>query len=212
MAKIKVISFDIGDTLYKTNGKNSVSHKLAEFFGIGYVKFKSEYQKIFDYTNKPLEAKIENLCKNFNKEDFVRQVSDIIEKTINEYGHEPVDYNIEKLLQNLKSDGYILICISKSSNLQAQIKGQKILEYFDHIFRTAEFELSKRDARLYAIIESKLEVNANEIIHIGDAYYDDYIFPQKYGMNAILYNNHKHNESCKSTMEIYEKIREIVKS
>ena len=90
-------------------------------------------------------------------------------------------------------------------------KGQQLLDNFDYIFRTADFGLTKRDARLYSIIESKLGVDANQIIHIGDAYYDDYIYPQKYGINTILYNNQRYNERCKSRIEVYGKIKAIVK-
>lgn len=211
MAKIKVISFDIGNTLYKTNSKNSISHKLAEYLDVDYIKLKPEYQRIFDYSNGSLDNKIKNLCKVFKKEKNISQVKNVIIKAIDEYKQEPVDINIEKLLHELKADGFVLICISKSSNLQAEIKGQQLLNNFDYIFRTADFGLTKRDPELYTIIEEKLDVNANQIIHIGDAYYDDYVYPQKYGINTILYNNPRYEESCKSINELYEKIKAIAK-
>lgn len=212
MEQIKVISFDIGNTLYKSNNKNSISYKLANAMNVNYVNFKTEYQRIFDYSNDCLDIKIKNLCKIFNKEDFISQAKNIIETTIEKCELEPIDKDVEKLLRKLKTDGYILICISKSSNLQAQIKGQYLLKYFDYIFRTADFGLSKRDFKLYSIIASKLKVNPNQIIHIGDAYYDDYIYPQKYGINTILYNNKRYTGNCNSLKELYKKIKIIAKS
>ncbi len=47
---------------------------------------------------------------------------------------------------------------------------------------------------------------------IGDAYYDDYIYPQKYGINTILYNNKRYAKSCHSLKELYKKIKIIAKS
>ena len=41
--------------------------------------------------------------------------------------------------------------------------------------------------------------------------YYDYIYPKKYGINTILYNNKSYAQSCNSLEELYIKIKTIAK-
>lgn len=41
--------------------------------------------------------------------------------------------------------------------------------------------------------------------------YYDYIYPKKYGVNTILYNNKSYAQSCNSLEELYIKIKTIAK-
>ena len=84
---------------------------------------------------------------------------------------------------------------------------------FSHIFSTvSDFKKTKKDEEVYDEICNLLNVDGNEIVHVGDNWDSDYIAPLKAGINAFyLDRNGKMNGEhvVKNLKEFEEKLREF---
>lgn len=103
------------------------------------------------------------------------------------------NYQTKKVIEELYSEGKKIILTSDMylSSKQAE----KILaaagyksEWFDAIFMSSEYRVSKNNGQLYQVVLDKYGLKAEEIIHIGDNYSSDVLKASALGIKTYFYD------------------------
>jgi HAD superfamily hydrolase (TIGR01549 family) len=85
------------------------------------------------------------------------------------------------------SKKYSLIVASNAHKDFLSLTLSDIEFYFDHIFSaTSDFQQVRKYKNFYSEICKKLEVNPEEVAHVGDHYKFDYKIPNNLGIHAFL--------------------------
>ena len=71
------------------------------------------------------------------------------------------------------------------------LKNLKIEKYFQHIFVSSDYGLSKGSGRLHEYVLRKMNINPSDIIHIGDNIISDMWSPLKLGMKGVFLKERK---------------------
>lgn len=99
----------------------------------------------------------------------------------------------KKTLSALSKD-FELIIISNSRRefLDMQLEETRIGSYFTHVFSTtSDFRKVKKLPEIYLEICKKLDIEPNEMIHVGDDYEFDYESPMKVGIKSFFLDREK---------------------
>ncbi len=185
---MKVISFDLDGTLVTDEFSQIVWHKgipelYAEKYGCGFDEARKfifqEYEKVGD---KAIEwyyirywLKFFGLANNWEK--LFGKFKDRIK----------LYPEVQEVLSTLKQS-YKLIITSNAARefLDIEIKESNISSYFAHIFSaTSDFKEVKKTEQFYLKICKRLNVNHNQMIHVGDHFEFDYLVPQQLGINSF---------------------------
>jgi putative hydrolase of the HAD superfamily len=185
---MKVISFDLDGTLVTDEFSQIVWHKgipelYAEKYGCGFDEARKfifqEYEKVGD---KAIEwyyirywLKFFGLANNWEK--LFGKFKDRIK----------LYPEVQEVLSTLKQS-YKLIITSNAARefLDIEIKESNISSYFAHIFSaTSDFKEVKKTEQFYLKICKLLNVNHNQMIHVGDHFEFDYLVPQQLGINSF---------------------------
>ncbi|MCZ6105400.1 HAD-IA family hydrolase [Campylobacter ureolyticus] len=160
--------------------KKSINEEIT--FNEIYENFPTEYDKnILEYIKK-IELNIEKnvLTKNL-------EVYDIYKKCIKKN---------KKII--ITSDMYLSINFIKEI-----LKINGIFKY-EKIYLSSDIKKTKRSGNLFKYILKDLDVQPNEILHIGDNKYSDYLAPKKLGFNAYLIPNFNNNINFYTNKNLYE--------
>lgn len=100
---------------------------------------------------------------------------------------------VERLLSKIKASGKKIIAVSDMYFSCRQIKkilqDKNLLDYFDNIYVSSEYMLTKYSGRLFDIIKN--EMPEKKIIHIGDNVNSDAIAPRRRGITGVWLNDNK---------------------
>lgn len=92
---------------------------------------------------------------------------------------------VEDVLDMLGAE-HSLVVTSNAPKVFLDIELKSIEERFDQIFSVpSDLQMVKKDPRSYQKVCSLLGVEAEEVIHVGDRWYDDVDSPLKAGITAI---------------------------
>ncbi len=190
--KIKVIGFDLDQTLYPKMPE--VDEAIQQYI----------YQKISHHKNVSLpEAKklFTDLYQNGRGLSGsktlvalgIRGGKEIVQEALEKADIAsvltPEDEKVLMLLNALKSryEGLDLITGSDQSNVAKKLSALKIPEkLFDHII-TGD-EVSKSDGSAYSLWLSHYNFPVEQFLYIGDRVMSDYEVPKKLGIKSILVN------------------------
>jgi len=185
---IKVISLDIGGTILFTENINKYGfNELAIITNKPYEEVKKCYKEIFQkqkgtleeltmmFCNK-LKIEINNEILNFFKEKF-NEVNNVV--TLNNI--------VMEFIYKLKQKNLKIILFSNSCCLMKNSLDASFISQFDDIFYSYDLGYSKEDKESYRIIEEKMGYKPDEFLHVGDTLTSDYLYPKKYGWNALYY-------------------------
>ena len=214
--KIKVISFDLDGTLVKKTFADLVWLEglpkiYAEEKNISIEKakqyLKKEYNKIGE--NKPEWYDLKFWFKHFNlKHDW--------KKLLNHYRYAIEKYpDTTPTLEELRKKYNLIIASNaKREFIEIELKEAHIKKFFTHIFSsTSDFNKVKKLTSFYSMICNKLEINPDEMIHIGDHIEFDYHIPKRIGITSYYLDRKKttHGEFIvHNLLEFKEKIRKNI--
>ena len=199
--KIKYVSFDVYDTLVKRIIPEKQMYYLIErnlekkeiSCSIGFAekritaeknlqKSKVKNYTIWDIYNNEIFHDLSNEEKNFLIQE--EEKAEINNCVISWSGFE---------LYSQMRKSYPIICISDMYWGEETIK--KILNangyYPEKIYVSSERNHSKRCFDLYSYVFADLNIEAQELLHIGDAKRSDYVNPKFLGMHSTLFKNHE---------------------
>lgn len=80
--------------------------------------------------------------------------------------------------------------------------------YFDHIFSApSDFNIVKKDEVFYEQILKILEIDSDQVVHVGDHYNFDYLAPKKVGIKSY----HLEREDEKKGKEVVQNLEEFLR-
>ncbi len=199
---IKVISFDIGGTLIKSEAADNYNLKaLAKLVDKDYESVRKAYKNIFQRKEgtfeelvnefgKALEIDINKDINNFFKKKFVSQKNNISKENI-------------RLIKSLKKMGYKVILFSNTCCLMNNYIEPELKRILDGVFYSFNIGYTKSDKESYRYIEKQLGNLPSEFLHIGDTMKSDYLNPINNGWKALYYGN-TDNSNIKSIHNLVE--------
>ena len=230
ISQIKVISFDIFDTLLERDldlpdeVKEIVAKKIArtlsDEYGINYLA-----------TNvMALRNEIEHdlRCKGLNAgRDFECKYSDIARELASRLTEENaealtariIEHELEtetevlfvkrdmgEILAWLNSLGIRVIALSDmyldQAHLQYIFESKGLSAHFDHIYVSSELGVGKHSGRLFEYVLKQEDLLPSELIHIGDNHHSDYRSPAKMGIHCIHFDD-KASVRRRQTLRVY---------
>ena len=208
----KVISFDLWDTILKRKcHPQEIKLHTCQYIYFNYHNLlNKEYKSIYDILNLRTEIEIE-ICNN-NKEkrfDWECNIVDVFKKMckimfkispkniIQELINVEVDFEkqmtyLNPEIKNIfeKYEGYDFYCVSDfymgADLLKKIIYNIDGIPIFKKIFSSADYLLTKKTGRLFQKVIEELDVDYNEVIHIGDNTIVDISVPNALGIKTYL--------------------------
>jgi 2-haloacid dehalogenase len=231
--EIKIVLFDIDDTLYDYQGSIQKMADKAAFSVLGFEYLKGAIDKYGEskenlkslymkkqithkqfYDRKTRYSILLNLLEIENK-GLDAIMNDAFWRIVRE-NIKPFD-NIGSLLSNLK-EFYKLGTITNGLRWQQKLKLEhmNLVDYFNYLFISEDAGIEKPNKEFFEYILNKLNgIQGNECMVIGDNLIDDILGAKNLGMKTILYNPNFidiHSENITPDYEINEisQIEEIL--
>jgi len=183
---IKVFSFDVDGTLVSQGFVDCVwlqgiPEAYAEKEGLNFEQafefVRSEYDKIGE--NRIEWYKIDYWLRKFGLEITREELFRKYEGEIKIYEE------VESVLKVLKEEGYKLVVSSNAATEFVDFQIHSIKKFFSRIFSaTSDCGEVKKSNGFYARVCGFLDVQPQEVVHIGDHWIFDFVNPRKIGMNA----------------------------
>ena len=93
-------------------------------------------------------------------------------------------------LTMLKDQNYRLAVLSNNdSRLRSVLRDLQVDHLFEHLFISSELGFEKPQREIFQAVEKTLQVNPQEIMHLGDSYSRDYFGAEESGWNPVLYGS-----------------------
>ena len=201
------ISFDIFDTLVK----RSVGSPQEVFYALG----ENYKDKTFKEKRIKAERKARDMAKAQGREEicieeiyacmpmpYCNDTEKWIASELNAemsvcYCNQIIKEVYDWCVQKKKHILIISDMYASKSFLTELLKNCGYTQY-EAFFLSSEYGLKKRTGNLYTKVLENYQVDAKEIIHIGDTLKSDYLMAKKKGMNAVLLarNNNGHTMFC----------------
>lgn len=207
---IKIISFDIGGTLLKSENNNNQDKfglkELSNLLNLPYDKVRTAYKEIFQRKKGSLEELTNNFCNILGITASLELLDFFHNKFFKKGQNDTILPEDIILIKNLKLNGYKVILFSNSCFLLNNESINKIASYVDKIFYSYDIGYTKDDEESYRYIEKIMQVHSNEILHIGDTLKSDYNMPKQNGWKALYYGkcDDKNVNSITSLTELYK--------
>ncbi len=202
---IRVVAFDLDDTLYnatwlvsksRLGGLKKMQEKGLDFMDFDkaidilnqiVLEFGSNYSKHFDIFLKKIKDHTDIISDNsFNIPKFVAC-------GVWGYHAAKVRYlkpyrDVKKFFEKMENNNMKIVLMSNGLAVKQyeKILRMKIGIYMDYIFISEEIGHNKPDLEFFKIILEKINVEANEVLYIGDRLDHD-IFPaNQIGIHSVL--------------------------
>ena len=205
---IKIVSFDLDDTLSDSNFDELIWRtEIPKLYAKDRnIPFKQAYEEVTkEYKN--LSGKIagdwrdaEFWLKHFN---LKATWEDLLKLVKHEIKHFPETKRVLNYLKDKKTK-LIIITSAEKKFLKAKLESENIEEYFSKTFSgPSDFNKDKKDKEVYEKILEELGIKPEEMLHIGDHKERDVEIPRTVGINAILIDREgKEPNSIKDLTEI----------
>ncbi len=191
---IKIISFDLDKTLIKSTYPDLVwLEGLPEIYAqekkIDFEKAKQFLLKKYDEIG---DNRVEwyDLGYWFNRFDLRCNWRDLLEKYRCNIEIYPEVVNVLKRLQE-KFD-LIIVSNAKKEFIEVELEETKIKKYFTCVFSsTSDFHKVKKVTEFYSMICDKMDIDPDEMIHVGDHEEFDYNIPRMLKITSFCLDREK---------------------
>ncbi|WEU40106.1 MAG: HAD family hydrolase [Candidatus Odinarchaeum yellowstonii] len=184
MAMVKVVSFDVDGTLATRKyadliWEEAIPKLYAEKHGVSFEEAKSfiikEYEKIGDQ-----RVEWYQISYWFNRFGLTGY-----DELLNKYEGVITYYpEVDAVLKNL-AEKFDLIIVSNSAVEFLERTTKNIRKYFRRIFSAStDFNSTKSDPGVFKKVCFELNIDSNEIAHVGDNWVQDYLIPRRVGVKS----------------------------
>ena len=206
---IKVVSFDIGGTLFEDSHDNPNNYnlkELAKIVNMPYENVRDVYKNVFQKSNGTLNELVGKFCNDLGISNTENLINFFIGKFSDNNINNTISNDKITLIRDLKENGYKVILFSNSCCLLNNDAIKEIYDLVDGVFYSYDIGYTKDDKESYQYVEKTLNVKPAEILHIGDTLKSDYLKPVENGWNALLYGvSDDESVNCiSSLMELYD--------
>ncbi|MGM5481739.1 MAG: HAD family hydrolase [Nanobdellota archaeon] len=212
---IRVISFDLDGTLSEEGYDRFFWHELlpqlyANRHDISFEKAKSfvltEHSEMWEATGG------EWFDINFwlYRYDLYYSAEDVLDMARDKIKHYK---DTIKTLELLKEQGYTLIITTTAYKnlIREKLNVDHLDKFFDHLFSASEdFNSKHKNSDVFKNVLEKINVNPEEMIHIGDSVDNDYTNPRDVGINTILIDRDNKHLDVKNRITSLEELSEYL--
>ena len=93
-------------------------------------------------------------------------------------------------LSILKERKYRLAVLSNNdSRLRSVLRDLQVDHLFEHLFISSELGCEKPQREIFQAVEDTLRVKPDEIMHLGDSYFRDYLGSRESGWHPVLFGS-----------------------
>ncbi len=194
---IKVVSFDVGNTLLKTSNGLGLYDFLKKEAKVNALTFAMAYRYHF-LTNR---ISIDEFCTKTNSERKV--VVDIVDGYVKEQKPEDVWDDVGEVLQQLKSAGIRMMVLSNKSFFNPYTMNTYGLDtFFEREIYSCDVGYAKPDRAIFEHAIGEIKCKENEVLHVGDSPDSDYKGAIRAGWNALLLDRTSENKAPEDVPKI----------
>lgn len=189
---IKIVSFDIGNTLIKSPKGKSLLHMLEKETDISSKIFVEAYRNHFILKKSTLDS----FCGEIGISPS--RVSEVV----NEYFNKKPSYEVWKevpyVLTKLKEANIKLIAISNKSYCNpTSLQTYGLKAYFEREIYSCDVGYAKPDTSIFYTAVEGMECSQSEVLHVGDSYKSDYLGALSAGWKALLLDREEEKQEMK---------------
>ena len=181
-SSIKVICFDIGDTLI--NLDNAVG--FSTYFCSKIHRTTEEIRELlsiyFLTKDTTLENSVQSICKALKINEY--------DKIISQYPFSnkdaPLYDDVVPALSFLKGSGFKLIACSNCVKWDAHNLNEELHKYIDEEYYSFKIGFAKPEIGFFNYIQDAVKIDASHILHVGNSLNLDYYAAKAAGWNAVL--------------------------
>ncbi len=164
---IKLITFDMGGTIIKSDKSISRYEQLKKHINIS----KDDYKKLYYLSKEPFEKTLLKYVEDGNTEKY-NNVKMILKPNKNKIFNE----KIVKLIENLHNLGYKIAVLSNVNyNLCFDLSKTDLGKFIDKEFYSFEIGDFKPNRNAFLYVQNYYGLEPEEIMHIGDSKTSDYL-------------------------------------
>ncbi len=205
---IKVVSFDLDDTLSDSNFDTLIwDIEIPKVYAKEKGLSLEEAKKIVIGEYDELWGKIKGdwrdasfWLKHFGLKTTWRDLLDMVKHEIKHFPE------VKEVLRFLKEKGIKLIIVTSAEKkfLKAKVECEDIESFFDKTYSApSDFNKDKKDKEVYEKVLEDFDIKANELLHVGDHKDTDFLLPKSLGIKAVLIDrNDKEGDSIKNLEEL----------
>jgi putative hydrolase of the HAD superfamily len=183
---IKLISFDLQGTLSKSN--------FSDYFWLDLLpkKYSEKFNISIKLARKILKEKFKELgiynILYYDDKYWSEYLGFNTLEELEKFAVRPeINNEVYKIIKDIKIPKII---ISTTTNLFINYELKEKVNDFDKIYSCVDyFKSGGKTKKIYEEVCKEFNVNANEVIHIGDSKTMDFDNAKEAGINAILYEN-----------------------
>jgi HAD superfamily hydrolase (TIGR01549 family) len=198
--KIKAITFDLWGTLiHESNTK-----RLVRKFVLKYLDEKTANTMFTtNYTKKQFFKLVENKAGK----DKAKQLEKIMKTQIKNYRtYKDIKYVLEL------SKKYKIGIISNASFVSNELLKQwPYKKYFKHIIFSYQYEIAKPNKKLFLIAARKMNINPENVLHIGNDYKEDYLIPKQHKLNTVYLDRNNWYPNLKYRIRSFKQLENYIK-
>lgn len=155
---------------------NIVAGKMHNIVPAGFI-----YQEIAD------QCICHNIISDNRKNDFCQRAHDIELEC--ELKTQKLNKKIADFIRKQKGNGAQVYLLSDfrlpANDIKIFLERFDILNFFNEVFSSCEFGMTKKDGSLYPAVIERIKANSNDIIMIGDNLNSDCINASNYGIRSF---------------------------
>jgi putative hydrolase of the HAD superfamily len=200
---INLIAFDLGYTLVFNHREDYYMRYLEK---VGVNRSKDEVEAAFHKADKtfmryyigvlgkPAETYLPwylgNITYHLNlKLNLIELTEYFMAQNDNSAPYWDAFHWTKHVLESLKQKGYQVALLSNwDLNCRKILKQLNLYDYFDYILVSSEVDVEKPDPRIFQLLIEESGYKPEEILYVGDNYYDDVVGSRKVGINSVLIN------------------------
>lgn len=206
MTVIKAVIFDLDNTLYDYDKCNNIAErKLVELIASEFEISEETAKQLLKNAKLNIKKQLgEEVAASHNRLLYMQNICEQVGKKTLRYAMEFYNAYWDSMLEEMKLFDYVCplvtelkekgIIIGVLTDLTAHIQYRKLdrlglLNLVDYLTTSEEAGAEKPSPKGFQLMISKLHLNPDSIVMIGDSFEKDICGAKRLGMKCILYKN-----------------------
>lgn len=224
---MKAVFFDLDNTLYSYNpsheaGLEALSNYLQKEWNLNYEETKKLYYQARELVQKQLKNQpashhrllyMIRLCE-LNNRNPLRYATELEKVYWHSYFQTMKLYEgVLEVFQTIKKNTLkIGIITDLVTHIQYEkLKHLQLIEYIDMIVTSEEAGTEKPSSEIFELALTKLNLQAKDVIMVGDNYEKDILGAWKLGIKSYWFQGKRDSVQEKESIVVFQNIKELLK-